>query len=387
MFDVVGRRTWFYAISLAVTIPGILFILLTLIPNGKVGLQFSIAYRGGTEWTVHFANGAPAPHDVVVLLEAEGLPGSEVVTTSKAGRDYTLIRTSALALASGSGASTDADASPAPASAPPSADPAATPTPAPTPAPTAEPTPAPSAAAGAVASPGASGTPSGSATVTVTGKLAEVKTALEAEFGPIDEELEFTTVGPVVSAELVQQTILLILMGAVGIMLWITYRFRDFRMGAVALVSLLHDVIVVVGVFAILGTFIGLEVDALFVTAMLTVIGFSVHDTIVVFDRVRENRVRHSGEPYEAIVNHSILQTAGRSINTSMTVLFTLLALFLFGGASIHSFVLALLIGIITGTYSSIFTASPLLVDWHLLDERRRARELAGQRAARTRPA
>ena len=206
------------------------------------------------------------------------------------------------------------------------------------------------------------------------GKLGEVQPALEAAFGPIDEQLELTSVGPVVSAELIQQTFLLILMGAVGIMLWITYRFRDFRMGAVALVALLHDVIVVVGVFAILGTFIGLQIDALFVTAMLTVIGFSVHDTIVVFDRVRENRVRHSGEPFDAIVNHSILQTAGRSINTSLTVVFTLLALFLFGGAAIHSFVLALLIGIISGTYSSIFNASPLLVDWHLWDERRRRR-------------
>src|SRR6185503_4550432 len=114
---------------------------------------------------------------------------------------------------------------------------------------------------------------------------------------------------------------------------WITYRFRDFRMGAVALVALLHDVIVVVGIFAILGTFTGLQIDALFVTAMLTVIGFSVHDTIVVFDRVRENRVRHAGEPFDEIVNHSILQTIGRSITTSLTVVITLLALLLFGGA------------------------------------------------------
>ena len=239
----------------------------------------------------------------------------------------------------------------------------------------------------AAASPGSSAAPTGAATITATGPLLEAKNGLEAAFGPIDEELELTTVGPVVSAELIQQTFLLILMGAVGIMLWITYRFRDFRMGAVALVSLLHDVIVVVGVFAILGTFIGLQIDALFVTAMLTVIGFSVHDTIVVFDRVRENRFRHSGESYDAIVNHSILQTAGRSINTSMTVVFTLLALFLFGGASVHSFVLALHIGIVSGTYSSIFNASPLLVDWHLWDERRRARQLTSQGTPQARPA
>jgi preprotein translocase subunit SecF len=379
VFDVIGRRKWFYAISLAVTIPGLLFILLTLIPNGNVGLRFSIAYRGGTEWTIHFANGTPESQAVVKVLEEQGLPGSEVVTTTTGGKDYTLIRTAALALQTTQGVSNGSSASPAPSGAA-SAAPSVAPSVAASPG-------ASGAGAGALASPGSSPAAGGAASITATGKLAELKTALEAAFGPIDDQLEITTVGPIVSAELIQQTFLLILMGAVGIMLWITYRFRDFRMGAVALVALLHDVIVVVGIFAILGTFTGLQIDALFVTAMLTVIGFSVHDTIVVFDRVRENRVRHSGEPYEAIVNHSILQTAGRSINTSLTVVFTLLALFLFGGAAIHSFVLALLIGIISGTYSSIFNASPLLVDWHLWDERRRAKQLAGQRSPQARPA
>src|SRR5688500_12207075 len=105
--------------------------------------------------------------------------------------------------------------------------------------------------------------------------------------------------------------------------------------------------------------------EELFVAVMLTVIGLSVHDTIVVFDRVRENRVRHAGEPFAAIVNHSILQTLGRSINTSMTVVLTLTALLLFGGDAIRTFVFALLLGIVSGTYSSIFNASALLVDWH----------------------
>ena len=115
---------------------------------------------------------------------------------------------------------------------------------------------------------------------------------------------------------------------------------------------------------------------------MLTVIGFSVHDTIVVFDRVRENKARHAGEPFADIVNHSILQTFGRSITTSLTVVLTLLALLLFGGSAINDFVLALLIGIISGTYSSIFVASPLLVDWHLWEDRRRGR-IADARAPR----
>jgi preprotein translocase subunit SecF len=304
----------------------------------------------------------------VSVLEEAGLSGSEAVTQTTGGKDYTLIRTSALALGEGSG-----DAAPAPAASPASSG-----------APSAEPSPAASTAPSA--SP-ATAVVGGAATITATGKLAEARSALEAAFGPIDEELSLTTIGPVVSAELVQQTFLLVLMGAVGIMLWISYRFRDFRMGAIALVTLLHDVFVVVGVFAILGTIGALEVDALFVTALLTVLGFSVHDTIVVFDRIRENRVRHAGESFADIANHSVLQTAGRSIANSMTIMFALLALFLFGGGAIQAFVLALLIGIITGTYSSVFTAAPLYVDWHEWDERRRARELAAQRSPQARPA
>ncbi len=158
-----------------------------------------------------------------------------------------------------------------------------------------------------------------------------------------------------------------------------TFRFADFRMGATALVALLHDVIVVVGTFAILGTFAGLQVDALFVTAMLTVIGFSVHDTIVVYDRVRENRIRHAGEPFEAIVNHSLLQTVGRSLNTSLTTILVLTALLLFGSDAIRAFVFAMVIGILSGTYSSIFNASMLLTDWHLWDQRRRERVVAAR--------
>jgi preprotein translocase subunit SecF len=135
----------------------------------------------------------------------------------------------------------------------------------------------------------------------------------------------------------------------------------------------------VVGLFAILGTFIGLQIDSLFVTAMLTIIGFSVHDTIVVFDRIRENRARHAGEPFDRIVNHSVLQTFGRSITTSLTVVITLLTLLLFAGAAIGTFVLALLLGIISGTYSSIFNASPLLVVWHQYEDRQRQRENAAR--------
>jgi preprotein translocase subunit SecF len=175
-----------------------------------------------------------------------------------------------------------------------------------------------------------------------------------------------------VSNDLVLQALTLIAFGALGIVIWITYRFRDVKMGVTALVSLVHDVLVVVGIFAILGTVSGVQIDSLFVTAMLTIIGFSVHDTIVVFDRIRENRSRHAGEPFPRIVNHSILQTLGRSITNSLTVVITLLALLLFAGEAIGVFVHALLLGIVSGTYSSIFNASPLLVVWHEWEDRKR---------------
>jgi preprotein translocase SecF subunit len=136
------------------------------------------------------------------------------------------------------------------------------------------------------------------------------------------------------------------------------------RFGTCAIIALLHDALVVLGLWAIFGRLFDFKVDTLFVTAILTVIGFSVHDTIVVFDRIRENLARRSSETFEQVVNASLVQTMSRSLNTSLTVLFTLTALTLIGGASIRNFTLALLIGIASGTYSSIFNASMLLVVW-----------------------
>ena len=209
--------------------------------------------------------------------------------------------------------------------------------------------------------------------MTHEGSVGKLATALEATLGPITDQRSLVSVGPLISGELTQQAIILVIIGSIGILLWMTYRFRDVRFGATALVALVHDVIVVVGIFALLGTFFGVEIDGLFVTAMLTIIGFSVHDTIVVYDRIRENRARYAGEPFNDIVNHSILQTLGRSINTSVVVIFTLTALLLFGGTAIQTFILALLIGITSGTYSSIFNAAPLLTLWEEYDQRRKA--------------
>jgi preprotein translocase SecF subunit len=393
--DFVGKRRWFYALSAAVIIPGLVFILLTFIPGSGVGLQFSIAYTGGTIWEVHFEEGAPRPDSVRAVLEQQGLAGSEVAITTANEREYVLIRTEALSLIdSPEGVVAGPETSPDPAAAPDDVaeplgtEPSATPVPEASPELAGVPPPPPLGGApqggggsgdGAAAGEGAIAEPVQG--VPTEGEFGELAAALQAEFGRIDEVRQQTSVGPVVSNELIQQTFLLILMGAAGIMIWVTYRFGDFRMGAAAIGALIHDVLVVVGIFAILGTFLGVQIDALFVTAMLTVIGFSVHDTIVVFDRIRENKVRHAGEPMDIVINHSILQTLGRSINTSLTVVLPLTALLLFGGNAINAFVLALLIGIISGTYSSICNASQLYLDWHIRDDRRRARRLAEARA------
>jgi preprotein translocase subunit SecF len=185
--------------------------------------------------------------------------------------------------------------------------------------------------------------------------------------GPVNT-LTFSSVSASVGAEVTRAAGLAILMAAVAILLYMWYAFRGvehaFRYGAAAILAMLHDVFVVLGVEAILAYFFGWEADALFLTALLTVIGFSVHDTIVVFDRIRENTHIYRRVAYEPLVNHSIVQTLDRSINTQLTVLFTLFALVLFGGESIRHFVIILLVGIFSGTYSSIFNASPILVVW-----------------------
>ncbi|MBW4062235.1 protein translocase subunit SecF [Candidatus Saccharibacteria bacterium] len=202
-------------------------------------------------------------------------------------------------------------------------------------------------------------------------------------------EVSFDSVGPTVSRDIARNAILSLLLAAVAIVLYVAYAFRNapppvspWSFGVMAIIALLHDAFFVLGVFSLLGHFFGVEVDSLFVTAILTIIGFSVHDTIVVFDRIRENLRRERGS-FEEIVNTSILETLARSLNTSLTVILTLLALFLFGGQSIRMFVLALLLGIASGTYSSIFNASPLLVTWHNYKLRRHERQLRKPKAAK----
>jgi preprotein translocase subunit SecF len=197
---------------------------------------------------------------------------------------------------------------------------------------------------------------------------AAVVAAIEAASGSKLEILNFTQVSPAIGQEVAIRAAEAVALAAIAILLYITYAFRgvehSFRYGTAAIIAMLHDVLVVLGVEAIVGHFLGWQADSLFLTALLTVIGFSVHDTIVVFDRIRENsRILRKLE-YETVVNHSIVQTLDRSINTQLTVLVTLFSLVLFGGESIRHFVLILMVGILSGTYSSIFNASPILVVW-----------------------
>jgi preprotein translocase subunit SecF len=195
----------------------------------------------------------------------------------------------------------------------------------------------------------------------------ELSQSLETNVGPYTE-LEYSTVGGALSTEIRNRAILAVAIASVGILLYMAYAFRNTQnpllYGSSALVAMLHDVLIVLGIFSILGVLFNVQIDALFITALLTVIGFSVHDTIVVFDRIRENLAKFPDESFEAIVDYSLAQTVVRSVNTSLTVIFTLLALVLFGGGSTRMFVLALLIGVVSGTYSSIFNASQLLVAW-----------------------
>jgi preprotein translocase subunit SecF len=367
MYDIVGKRRWYFLFSALITIPGLIFIALG-------GLKPSIDFTGGTVWQVRFLDDPTAAEVQAALVEL----GHDEATVEEVDDGYLEVRLapvefpivggtpapSPTPVGSPSG-SPSASPSPSASSAPsasaaesPTATASPTPTPSPTPSPTATPSPTPPPP------PAVEGTP-----------IEELVNDLEAQFG-FSETRSLDTVGPLIGSELIRTSIVIIAVGELFILLYLWYRF-GFRFGTSAIIALLHDVIVVVGAFAILGYFFGVEFDALFVTALLTIVGFSVHDTIVVFDRIRENRLRHAGEPFGAIVNHSILQTIGRSINTSLTVVVTLAALLLLGPATIQTFTLALLIGIVSGTYSSIFNASQILVSWDEWAARRKARRTA----------
>ncbi len=199
-------------------------------------------------------------------------------------------------------------------------------------------------------------------------------------------QVSFSSVGPSVSADITRNALISILLASTAILLYIAFAFRNapppvssWNFGISAIIAMVHDALILIGLFSILGHFFEVQIDSLFVTAVLTTIGFSVHDTIVVFDRVREN-LRKYNKPFDEVVNLSINETFARSLNTSLTVILTLTALLLFGGESIRLFVLALLVGTIAGTFSSIFNASPMLV---VLNNRKIKQKLKKEQASK----
>jgi len=206
--------------------------------------------------------------------------------------------------------------------------------------------------------------------------LAKLKTVM-----PNVAEMQFASVSPTVGADVVRKAILAVIAAMLAILIYLAYAFRkvpkptnSWRFGVTAVVALLaHDVIILLGVYAALSHFFGAELDSMFITALLTLLGFSVHDTIVTYDRLRENLIRHGANNFEQTVNDSIVETITRSINTTFTLVLVLLAMTLMGGRTTFFFTLSLLIGVVLGTYSSIFVASPLLLMWQKWADRQEA--------------
>jgi len=202
------------------------------------------------------------------------------------------------------------------------------------------------------------------------GERDEIEEVLERFVAPVTGVSKVETVSPEVAGETVRNAIIAVLVAALGILLYITWAFRhipgSFRYGLAALLALGHDILVIVGIFSVLGKMIDLEVNVMFVVGLLAVAGYSVNDTIVVFDRIRENVARNIDRPLAQSVNISIMESLGRSLGTSLTTMFALLALVLIGGPTLREFLLVLLIGTLAGTYSSIFIASQFLVMWEL---------------------
>jgi preprotein translocase subunit SecF len=380
MLDIIGKRHYYYLLSLLVIVPGIISLLIP--PALRPGIDFS----SGSVLSIRFDKPIEESqvrdvftsmgHPEAIIQHSDD--GSFLIRTrTLRGEEFSTEAPTPTAAATPTGENgTPQPAGAAAGSGTTTAGPATSPT---VPAPSPTPAATPSATPATTPSPGSSATPNATGTVTSTAPLApaapvkpsekqEIVDALQNKLDTKVEVLSFDTVSPAIASEIVRNAALAVLVASVGILLYITWAFRKVsnpvRYGTCAVIALVHDVLVVVGIFSILGKLFAVEVDAMFITALLTVIGFSVHDTIVVFDRVRENLRMGVGSNFEETVNHSILQTIGRSLTTSLTVLFTLLALMLFGGVTTRNFVLTLLIGIISGTYSSIFNASALLVSW-----------------------
>ena len=310
MFNIVGRRGWWFALSTILVVPGIVALAMG-------GLRLGIDFTGGSLLQVRFDQPVEQA-DVLATLEAQGFDESLVQTTTEGS---VLIRLRDISIE-------EKDA---------------------------------------------------------------LLDALNVHGGV--EELGFSSIGPVVGAELTRGAIVAVAVASALILIYITFAFRRMehpvRYGAAAVVALVHDSLFLLGLFALLGPTFGVQVDALFVTAVLTVIGFSVNDTIVVFDRIRENRRAQQHLPedvrpsYSETVNYSVNQVLTRSVNTGLAAVFVLLALVLMGGPTLRDFVLALAVGFIVGTYSSVFNAACVVVAWDKGDLPRLWRRLRRREGSR----
>ncbi len=300
MLDFAGKRWWYLSVS-------IVLFLASAGALGLWGLKAGIEFTSGSSFTLEFTEQTVTQSDLRQAMRDLGHPEARI---QGAGTDTYIIRTSELENAP----SLDSAAGPAP-----------------------------------------------------PGEIDEIESALRTRFGEFTRE-DFSTVSGTVSSEIARYATLAVFAAAVAILLYVWVMFRQlpkpWRYGTCAIVALVHDSFIILGLFAVLGEFRNTEVDTAFITAILTVIGFSVHDTIVVFDRIRETVSNDPYVPFEEAVNASMTETLARSINTSLVVVFTVLAMMLIGGETIRNFLLVLLVGIVAGTYSSIGVASQLLVVW-----------------------
>lgn len=290
MIDILGKRYYFFALSMVAILPGLIILAVW-------GMPLAIDFTGGSLLEFRFESGqVPQPAEVIAVYEELGVDDVLVQTTSE---DTIVARSSFLN----------------------------------------------------------------------DDTRSQVTTQLEETFSDQVVLLQFDSVGPTVGQEVATRAALAVGVAALAVIIYITWAFRGvenaLRYGICAIIAMVHDVAIVLSLAAIGGRFFGWQIDSLFLTALLTVIGFSVQDKIVVFDRVRENSSIHRRLPFETLVNHSIVQTLQRSINTQlMTVEFMLLALALFGGVTLREFAIILVVGLFSGTYSSIFIAAPILVAW-----------------------
>ncbi len=301
MLDIVGKRAWYFLFSALIIIPGIISMLL---PPGWVslgsGLKPGIDFTSGAVFNVTFEEDVEQ-QDILDRMDALGHPEALV---QQVGFNNYFIRTTVLDEAIG-------------------------------------------------------------------GELSEreiIERDLESTLGLERDRVEFDSVSPIVAAETVNIAFYALAAASVFILLYVWYAFRRvpkaYRYGVSAVLALVHDMLVILGVFSILGRVIGFEVNSMFIVGLLIVAGYSVNDTIVVFDRIRENVSRHPDRDLGGLVNMSIMETMGRSLNTSLTTLFVLIAMLLIGGPSIRELLLVLAIGAVVGTYSSVFIASQFLVMW-----------------------